>query len=99
MTKIYKSKFVKASLGELENPRTEKNEFAFKLGGNLIYGTGKLNFVFAVGGEVGFNRETRRFNPYKGFGFGFSLLEMFEPEIGSDRQFSGTSFKMTELID
>lgn len=95
MTKIYRSKFVESrhrvwafgpfvGLSELENPKTEKNEFAANIGGNLIYGTGKLNFVFALGGEFGFSRETRRFNPYIGFGFGFSLAEVFEPEIESE---------------
>jgi hypothetical protein len=93
-TKIFESRFVKprnyswsfgpyTGLSEIENPENEKKEFGFNLGLNVIYATGKLNFVLAGGAEKGFTKGTRKLNPYIGFGFGFSLAETFLPEIES----------------
>jgi hypothetical protein len=93
--KIYESKFVKnraSSFGHgpflgfstIENPVTEKDEFGFNIGYNAVFSFGKLNFVIAAGTENGFTRHTRRLNPYVGFGFGFGLIELFDPEIKTE---------------
>jgi hypothetical protein len=90
--KIFESKFVKnraRSFGHgpflgfstIENPVTEKDEFGFNVGYNAVFTFGKLNFVIAAGTENGFTGHTRKLNPYVGFGFGFGLIEMFDPEI------------------
>lgn len=91
-TRFYQSKFVTErnrsfaigpflGLSTLENPATEKDEFGLNYGINMMFSVNKLHFVIAGGAENGFKKETKRLHPYIGFGMGFKLVEMFEPEI------------------
>ena len=48
-------------------------------GGNIIYSVYKLNFIFAFGAESEFYTRNNHFQPYLGFGLGFKLIDLMDP--------------------
>jgi hypothetical protein len=91
-TRIYESEFVMPrnrywaigpylGLSSLENPVTDKEEFALTYGANVVGSIHGLNLTVAFGGQNGFKNETNEVKYYIGFGIGFKLFETYTPEI------------------
>lgn len=92
-TRVFKSEFVEnrnsyfaigpfVGLSSIDNPIDDKKkEFGLNYGVNLVGGFRGLNLIVAYGFQNGFKTETKKNQPYLGFGIGFNLLETFSPEI------------------
>lgn len=91
-TRMYKSEFVKfrnryygigpyIGLTAIENMASGDKDWGLNYGLTNLFSFQNLNVTAAIGGQNGFNNNTKEAKLYFGFGIGFKLVEIFTPEI------------------
>ncbi|MBX7240357.1 MAG: hypothetical protein K1X92_01315 [Bacteroidia bacterium] len=91
-TRIYESEFVKPKnryiaqgpymgLSAIDNKTQDRTEFGLNYGWSVAFGMQSWNLILGAGLQNGFSNETKKIQPYVGFGIGFDLIETFSPEV------------------